>query len=68
MSCAGTPTAGQGGEWMVGVDSGVVRAHQHAAGARHAAPADVPAEVVAPAEVDTGGWVELQGSDLPARS
>ena len=60
--------AGQGAGWMVGVDSGVVRAHQHAAGARHAVPADVPAEVVASADLDTGGTVELQGSDGPARS
>jgi transposase len=65
---ADRPVAGQGGGWTVGVDSGVVRAHQHAAGARHAAPADVPAEVVASADLDTGGTVELQGSDPAARS
>ncbi len=34
--------------WVVAVDSTVVRAHHDAAGARHAAPADVPAEVLAP--------------------
>src|SRR6185437_12999709 len=50
----------EGAEWTVGVDAGVVRAHQHAAGARHQPPADVPAEVVAPVEVDTGGGVESQ--------
>ena len=33
---------GEGGEWTVGVDSTVVRAHQHAAGARHAPPRDLP--------------------------
>lgn len=27
-------------EWTVGVDSSVIRAHQHAAGARHQRPAD----------------------------
>ena len=59
-------------EWAVGMDSTVVRAHRHAAGARHAPPQDVPAEVLAPllpvpaaassaATVPaghTGGWVE----------
>jgi hypothetical protein len=50
----------EGVEWTVGVDAGVVRAHQHAAGARHQPPADVPAEVVAPVELDTGGGVESQ--------
>lgn len=33
--------------WMVAVDSTVVRAHHHAAGAPHRPPADVPAEVLA---------------------
>jgi transposase len=32
----------EGGSWTVGVDSTVVRAHQHAAGARHAPPRDLP--------------------------
>ena len=49
---------GEGPEWTVGVDAGVVRAHQHAAGARHGLPADVEAEVVAVTELDTGGSVE----------
>jgi transposase len=35
-------------EWIVGVDATVVRAHQHAAGARKEPPSDVPAEVLAP--------------------
>lgn len=35
-------------EWAVAIDSTVVRAHQHAAGARHAPPKDVPAEALAP--------------------
>jgi transposase len=48
----------EGEDWTLGVDSAVVRAHQHAAGARHAPPADVPAEVVAPTDLDTGGRVE----------
>jgi transposase len=50
----------EGVEWTVGVDAGVVRAHQHAAGARHQPPADVAAEVVAPVELDTRGGVESQ--------
>lgn len=33
--------------WVVAIDSTVVRAHHHAAGARHAPPADVPADVLA---------------------
>jgi transposase len=57
------------GEWRVGVDATVIRAHQHAAGARHEPPKDVPAERLAPAVLEVaehathraGGWVELQG-------
>ena len=48
--------------WAVGTDSTVVRAHQHAAGARRTPPAHLatePAvEVVCPAEATTGGSVE----------
>jgi hypothetical protein len=33
----------EGEDWTVGIDSTVVRAHQHAAGARHALPHDLPA-------------------------
>ena len=54
------------GELMVSVDSTVIRAHHHAAGARHLPPRDIPAEVLAPAVLedatpvpaDTGGTVE----------
>lgn len=35
-------------EWVVGVDSTVVRTHQHAAGARHEPPKDVPADRLVP--------------------
>lgn len=35
---------GEGGDWTVSVDSTVVRAHQHAAGARHAPATDAPAK------------------------
>lgn len=38
----------EGSEWTVGIDGTVVRAHQHAAGARHAPPTDIPAERLAP--------------------
>ena len=43
-----TECDGDGSEWTVGVDSSVVRAHQHAAGARHQPPKDIPAERLAP--------------------
>jgi len=58
--------------WDVGIDSTVIRAHQHAAGAPHTPPSDVPAERLAVALEDfestrarsraghTGGWIELQ--------
>jgi transposase len=36
------------GEWAVAIDSTIVRAHQHAAGARAQPPRDVPAERLAP--------------------
>ena len=48
----------QGQQWAVGIDAAVVRAHQHAAGARLLAPRDVDAEVLASTVVDTGGTVE----------
>lgn len=48
----------EGSAWTVAIDAGVVRAHQHAAGARGLPPADVDAEVVATTEVGTGGWAE----------
>lgn len=43
------------GEWVIAVDAGVVRAHQHAAGARREPPGDVDARVLAPLDVDAGG-------------
>lgn len=54
------------GQWVVSVDSTVVRAHAHAAGARLAPPADVTAERLAsvlaessaPIPGPTGGLVE----------
>ncbi|MGH3926966.1 MAG: transposase, partial [Pseudonocardiaceae bacterium] len=42
----------EGSDWMVGADSTVVRAHQHAAGARHAAPKDIPTQRLAPLLLD----------------
>lgn len=36
-------------QWVVAVDSTVIRAHQDAAGARHRSPVDVPAKVLATA-------------------
>ena len=43
---------------MAFIYSSIIRAHQHAAGARHEPPADILAEVVATTELDTGGRVE----------
>lgn len=43
---AGCDDAG-GAAWTVAADATVVRAHQHAAGARHAPPKDIPAERLA---------------------
>ena len=39
-----TASSGSDGEWIVSVDSTIVRAHQDAAGARRDAPKDVPPE------------------------
>jgi hypothetical protein len=50
----------EGRGWTVGVDAGVVRAHHHAAGARHQPLSDMAAEVVATTVLDTGGPVESQ--------
>jgi transposase len=54
--------AAEGAAWSVAVDSTVVRAHQHAAGARHVPPKDIPAQRLAVAElsapVGAGGWIE----------
>lgn len=62
----------------VGIDSTVIRAHQHAAGAPHRAPADVPVERLAVALEDfrstrarppkhrTGGGNELHESSIRA--
>ena len=43
----------EGPDWTVAVDGTVVRAHQHAAGARRTRPAHLGTP-----EPDTGGWVE----------
>jgi transposase len=70
----------EGSQWLVGIDGTVVRAHQHAAGARHAGPKDIP-ESVLTASLDgdrvereaaahdgshTGGGVELHEFAQPA--
>jgi transposase len=52
----------EGAGWTAAVDATVVRAHQHAAGARHAPPADIDPERLAPAVLSapghTGGCIE----------
>lgn len=40
--------------WVAGVDGTVIRAHHHAAGARHAPPKDIPADRLAPALLGQG--------------
>lgn len=58
---AGTDEA-EGQAWTAAVDSAVVRAHQHAAGARHAAPKDIDPARLAPVVLypagHTGGGIE----------
>jgi hypothetical protein len=58
----------EGPDWTVGIDAGVVRAHQHAAGARHLPPADVAAQVVATTEVNTGGRTRITRSPAVDRA
>lgn len=62
-----------GADWLVAVDSTVIRAHQHAAGARHAPPKDISADRLAGTPLtaasrprNTGGFLESQESRRPA--
>ena len=52
----------EGRAWTVAADATVVRAHQHAAGARHEPPKDIAPDRLAVAELSasarTGGWAE----------
>lgn len=50
----------EGEDWAVGVDAGIVRAHQHAAGARKAPPVDIDLEVLAGTCLAPGGPGESQ--------
>lgn len=51
--------------WMVAIDSTVVRAHHHAAGARHRPPVDVPARVLAVALAgDLAATIALEGQGV----
>ena len=45
----------EGADWTVAIDSTVVRAHQHAAGARREPPKDVDADRLAPAVLGAPG-------------
>jgi len=38
----------EGAQWTAGIDATVVRAHQHAAGARHEPPKDIPPDRLIP--------------------
>ncbi|MGH9061026.1 MAG: transposase, partial [Acidimicrobiales bacterium] len=63
------------GEWVLGTDGTVIRAHHHSAGARHEPPKDIAPDVLAPTVLevslrtgkDTGGSVELQETCHRAR-
>jgi transposase len=48
--------------WVVAIDSTVVRAHHHAAGARHEPPRDVPAAVLVTALADDLACAVASGS------
>jgi transposase len=52
----------EGKDWAAAIDSTVVRAHQHAAGARHKPPKDIDPDRLAPAQLSapghTGGSLE----------
>lgn len=50
--------------WVVAIDSTVVRAHQHAAGARHEPPSDVSTQVLAVALAED--LAEAMGADQDA--
>jgi len=45
----------EGADWTAAIDSTVVRAHQHAAGARHQPPADIDPARLAPAQLSAPG-------------
>ena len=44
-----------GTDWTAAIDSTVVRAHQHAAGARHQPPADIDPARLAPVALSAAG-------------
>jgi Transposase and inactivated derivatives len=45
----------EGPDWAAAIDSTVIRAHQHAAGARHEPPKDIPAERLKPIALSVPG-------------
>jgi transposase len=47
----------EGKEWTTAIDSTVVRAHQHAAGARHEPPKDIDPERLAPVVLSVPGHI-----------
>lgn len=53
-------------QWVVAIDSTVVRAHHHAAGAPHRPPADVPATVLATALAEDLASVVASSNDASA--
>ena len=43
----------EGADWTAAIDSTIVHAHQHAAGARREPPQDIPPERLAPAQLSS---------------
>jgi hypothetical protein len=54
--CDHSAQAGPAAEWSVGVDSTVLRAHQHPADTHHAPPPHLIAKDVVSTKADTGSW------------
>lgn len=54
----------EGSDWTVGMDATVVRAHQHAAGAPHAPPKDMPPHRLTPTWQDTTTSTDPTGGTI----
>ncbi len=46
----------EGAQWTAGIDATVVRAHQHAAGARHEPPKDISPDRLIPVLGERVSW------------
>jgi hypothetical protein len=56
--------ADEGAEWTVGMDATVIRAHQHAAGARREPPKDIPEQRLRVTLEDRAGSAEHTGGGI----